>query len=198
MILVRAENLINDLLQTDPELLSDVAAMAGKVIAIELVGPEKTIYIIPQAEGVLLQTDYQGDVHACIKGSPFALLKLARSTDQQPTSFNSEVEISGDLALGQHLQQMMKRLDLDWEELLSHKVGDVAAHQIGNALRGFSSWAKEAHTTIEQNIGEYVRIEAELTPDQQQIEVFMNQVEDMRNDVDRLEQRINRLRQSAL
>lgn len=192
-ILERAQQLINDVLQTDPDLMNDVVAMDGKVMAVEFVGPDKTIYIMPQMDGIHLQPEYGGDVHVLIKGSPFALLKMARQKDDQPASFDGDVEISGDLALGQHLQQMIKRLDLDWEELLSHKVGDVAAHQIGNFVRSFTGWAKESHESMEQNVGEYLRIESEIVPNSVEIDGFMNDVDDLRNDVDRLEQRIARL-----
>ncbi len=192
-ILEPAQKLINDVLQTDPDLLSDVVAMAGKVMAVELIGPDKTIYIMPQKDGIHLQREYEGDVHVLIKGSPFALLKMARQKDDQPASFDGDVEISGDLALGQHLQQMIKRLDLDWEELLSHKIGDVAAHQVGNFVRSFSTWAKESQESMEQNVGEYLRIESEIVPNRVEIDGFMNDVDDLRSDVDRLEQRIARL-----
>ncbi len=192
-ILEHVEKIVNDVLLTDPDLLADVAAMEGKVMAVELVGPDKTIYIFPESSGIHLQPEYGGDVHVLIKGSPFALLKMTRQQDKQPASFDGDVEISGDLALGQHLQQMIKRLDLDWEELLSHKIGDVAAHQIGNLVRSLSAWAKDSHESMEQNIGEYLRIEAELTPNKTEIDQFMNDVDDLRNDVDRLEQRIARL-----
>ena len=192
-ILEPAQKLINDVLQTDPDLLSDVVAMDGKVMAVELIGPDKTIYIMPQKDGIHLQHEYEGDVHVLIKGSPFALLKMARQKDDQPASFDGDVEISGDLALGQHLQQMIKRLDLDWEELLSHKIGDVAAHQVGNFVRSFSTWAKESHESMEQNVGEYLRIESEIVPNRIEIDGFMNDVDDLRSDVDRLEQRIARL-----
>ncbi|MFK8068725.1 MAG: SCP2 domain-containing protein [Gammaproteobacteria bacterium] len=192
----RAEKVVNDVLKTDPDLQKDVAAMAGKVMAVELIGPNKTIYILPQTDGVQLQQEYNGDVHVLVKGSPFSLLKMARTKNDQPTSFDGDVEISGDLALGQHLQQMVARLDLDWEELLSHKVGDVAAHQIGNAIRSFTGWAKESHSSMEQNISEYLRIEAELTPQRAEIDGFMDDVDELRNDVDRLEQRIARLQTS--
>ena len=195
-ILQRMEKLVNDVLQTDPDLLSDVAAMDGKVMAIELVGPDKMIYIIPRAGetgGVHFQADHSGDVHVLIKGSPFALLKMARQKDGQPTTFDGDVEISGDLALGQHLQQMIRRLDLDWEELLSHKIGDIAAHQVGNVFRSLSSWARDSHESMEQNIGEYLRIEVEITPNRAEIDRFLNNVDDLRNDVDRIGQRITRL-----
>lgn len=192
-ILERLNKIVNEILHSDPDLLSDVATMDGRVMAIDLVGLDKTIYIFPESMGVHLQSEYGGDVHVLIKGTPFALLKMARQRDKQPASFDGDVEISGDLALGQHLQEMIKRLDLDWEELLSHKVGDVAAHQINNFVRSFSAWARESHKSMEQNIGEYLRIEAELSPNKVEIDQFMNAVDDLRNDADRLEQRIARL-----
>ncbi len=46
---------------------------------------------------------------------------------------------------------------------------------------------------MEQNVGEYLRIESEIVPNRVEIDGFMNDVDDLRSDVDRLEQRIARL-----
>ena len=39
----------------------------------------------------------------------------------------------------------------DWEEELSRQVGDVAAHQIGNAARHFVRWARESAETLSRD-----------------------------------------------
>lgn len=193
MILKHIEKLINDVLVRDPDLQRDISTMAGKVMAIEFSGPDLSVYILPGTGKLELQTDYAGETDVRIKGTPLALLKMAQQKGKQPTTFTGDVVISGDLALGQHLQQMIARLELDWEELLSLKVGDVAAHQIGNGVRAFNRWAQDSQQNLEQTLAEYLRIEARLTPSRYEIESFMNAVEDLRSDVDRLEQRINRL-----
>ncbi len=195
-ILQHIEKTVNEILQNDPDLLANVTAMNDKIMAIELIGPGKTLYILPTESGIHLQSAHDGDVHVRIKGTPLGLLKMAGRRDNMPATFDGDVEISGDLALGQHLQRMIREMDLDWEELLSQKVGDVAAHQIGNFLRGFSNWAKDVHESMEQNISEYLRIEAGLTPDRTEIEQFIHDVDTLRQDVDRLEQRIARLKRA--
>lgn len=193
MILVRIEKLINTHLDKDPALKRDMTAMAGKALLIELTGLEQTIWLLPSNDYLAVQNDYAGEPDVTIKGSPFALMKLAKTTDQAPTSFSGDVVISGDLALGQHVQRMLKQLDLDWEELLAEKVGDVAAHQIGNVLRSVSRWTKDSRKSMEQTLSDYIRIEAEMSPQRFEVNDFLDQVEDLRTDLDRLEQRIQRL-----
>lgn len=194
MILSRVESLINGHLATDPDLQEKVRAMAGKALLIELTGVELSLWLLPTETDLAVQSSYAGEADVTIKGSPLALMKLARSPSESPASFNGEVVISGDLALGQHVQRLLKDLDLDWEELLAQRVGDVAAHQIGNLFRGMQRWLGETRESMERNTGEYLRIEAEMTPQRFEVDSFIEGVDDLRSDVDRLEQRLLRLK----
>ena len=182
---------MGSLLRLDPEALERAAAMAGKTIAVELVGLGQTIYLSPEAGAIRLRADHSGEVHVRIRGTPLAL--LAMSADTEGASVASGVEIIGDVALGRHLQSLLASFSVDWEELLSGYLGDVAAHQLGNGGRAAAQWLAETRATLERDVAEYLRNEAELLPERWQIRQFLTAVDELRSDIDRLDARIKRL-----
>jgi ubiquinone biosynthesis protein UbiJ len=196
-LLAFIERSLRNLLQLDPEAQQRVARMAGKVLAVELKGLEQTLYLFPERDGLRLTGQHEGNVHVRVRGTPLALLAMAANREHRNATFSGDVEIIGDLALGRHLQALLADLDVDWEELLSRYVGDIAAHQLGNFGRAFARWAGRTRRVLEQNTVEYLRIEAELVPDTADVQDFMNAVDGLRSDVDRLEARLRRLQQQV-
>lgn len=182
---------MGSLLRLDPEALERAAAMAGKTIAVELAGLGQTIYLSPEAAAIRLRADHSGEVHVRIRGTPLAL--LAMSADSEGASVASGVEIIGDVALGRHLQSLLAAFSVDWEELLSGYLGDVVAHQLGNGGRAAAQWLAETRATLERDVAEYLRNEAEILPERWQIRQFLTAVDELRSDIDRLDARIKRL-----
>ena len=88
---------------------------------------------------------------------------------------------------------MLASFDIDWEELLSQYLGDIAAHQIGNVVRDVSGWAEEARHTLAQDTVEYLRNEAAILVETREIAEFVDAVDALRSDVDRLEARLQRI-----
>lgn len=193
-IIPAVQRALSHLLQQDPETLRDVAAMRGKVIAIELTGVDITVYAFPHEAGIDLSTEHHGETDVQISGTPLALLRMTSQRGDHTATFSGDVELKGDLALSQHLQGVIKRLEIDWEELLAKGVGDVAAHQFGNLIRGLHGWTRHVHKTLEMDIAEYARVEARLVPEHHEVAAFISSVDTLRSDADRLEKRLQRLR----
>ncbi len=188
------ERLSARILALDPHTLEAARAMKGKIIAVEFLGLGQTIYFAPGSLGFELLDAYAGDVHVRIRGTPLALLRMARG--EETAGFSGEVEIMGDLELGRHLQSMLASFDIDWEELLSQSLGDIAAHQIGNVVRDLSAWARAARHTLAEDIVEYLRNEARMLVEARKIAEFLDAVDALRSDVDRLEARLDRIARS--
>jgi ubiquinone biosynthesis protein UbiJ len=192
-LLQLAERAIAQALRYDPKTRAGMAAMAGKVIAVELLGPEVTLYAFPREEGVQLRSEHTGPAHVRIRGAPLALLAMAMNRDKQPSTFTGEVEFVGDLSLGQHIQSVLASLDVDWEELLSAYVGDLAAHKLGNLVRTATRWFGQTRRILEMDMGEYLRIEARILLEPRDLRDFVTAVDTLRMDADRLEARLARL-----
>lgn len=193
-LLAAAERALNRVLSLDPEALRSAQTMHGRLIAIELLGVRRTLYLIPHAQGIRVLARAEEPPAVTLRGTPLALVRMARARAADRPLVAGDVEINGDLALGQELQRLAGRLDLDWEELASQLVGDVLARQLGNAARALFGWQRKARQTMEANLGEYLRIETRVLPERRELEGFLNAVDLLRSDADRLEQRLRRLR----
>ena len=85
--------------------------------------------------------------------------------------------------------------EIDWEEYLSHFVGDIIAHQVGNCVRSFVDWNQQTAATMRQNMTEYLQEEIRYFPPREECQDFFNDVDEFRSDIDRMEARIQRLKQ---
>lgn len=196
-VLASVERGLNRVLSMDPDVLRGARGIHGRLIAIELLGVQRTLYLIPHEEGIRVLAQAEGTPAVTLRGTPLALVRMANARAANRPLVAGDVEINGDLALGQELQRLAGRLDVDWEELAAQFLGDVFARQFGNAARAVFGWQRNARRTLELNLSEYLRIEARLLPDRQEIENFLNAVDLLRGDADRLEQRLRRLLSKA-
>ena len=182
------ERALNQYLDLDPEVANSLATISGKVIELELIGLGR-VYICPLQDRVSVLTRYEGEPDARIKSTPLVLAKLARGGDALPEG----IEIEGDTEVAQTFQQTLAAVEIDWEDLLSKGLGDIAAHQVGNVVRGFKTWAARAGDSTVMNTSEYLQEESRLLPTREEVELFMNDVDTLRDDVERLAARVERL-----
>lgn len=186
------EKALNHCLQMDPETLAQVTRLEGKVIELEILGVGKSIYLVPTADGLRVQSVFEGESDVTIKGGVFSLARLGLS--ENPVSvFGDGVEMEGDAQLGRKVQHILDSLDLDWEEQLSRLSGDVLAHQVGNTVRGLFSWGSRTAETLGRDVAEYFQEESRDLVVKPELDQFLDQVDALRSDVDRLAQRVKRL-----
>lgn len=180
------ETALNRYLALDPDV--EPTTLAGRVIAIDCTAPRFTLWIVGAADRIQVLDAYEGEADVTLRGSLPALASLSRGQ-----VVGSGVEIRGNTGVGQQLQDLLRAVQVDWEEGLSTWVGDVPAHQIGNLVRGAGAWGKQAAAAFQRNVSEYLREEARDLPNRSEVERFMDDVDRLRSDVDRLEARLERL-----
>jgi len=188
-ILESAEKMVNKVLSLDEEILSSLETLTGKVFEIDFLNTDIRIFILPSGEGITLASEYEGKADVAIKGRPSALLGMITAEKIGA----GDIEINGNVGLAQKFQSILKNIDVDWEEYLSHFVGDITAHNVGNFLRGVNRFAKATGTTIGLDISEYLRYEKEALLDKSELDEFIHTVDKLRNDVERLQKRVERL-----
>ena len=195
------ETALNEYIQMDAQASLKLAKLSEKVIAIELLGWDITLYLLPDAHGIQVMSVYAGEADTIIRGTPMALLNMSQGEATAATLREQNITIDGDLELGQQFSAFFKNLDIDWEEKLaqtfakvtSESTGDLLAYKIGRLVQGFKQWQPQAKQTLEKNIAEYFQQESEILPFAEEIEPFYKAVDTIRNDVDRLEARIGRI-----
>ncbi len=192
-VIAGLETAINRYLELDPDTLQRLAALEGKVIGVQWRGTGLALYFLPGPRGLQLLSHYEGEPDTLLTGNPFALAELGLGGDREKALFSGAVEIRGNTDTGQHFQDILQAMDIDWEEHLSHLVGDVAAHQAGNLARDAQQYARTSAHTLNQDLGEYLTEEAQLLPARIQVENFLDDIDRLRMDADRLEARVQRL-----
>jgi len=179
-------------LSGDPEARERFGELAGRAFAVQIQGLDIELYILPDADGITVVTALEREPDVVLTGSPLALARLAGGE-----LTGAGVSFRGDTGMGQRLRELLAGVDFDWEEPLSHLVGDLAAHQIGNVLRGLGRWGGELVRSLLRDTEEYLHEERRELPTREEIERFLDDVDELRFAVDRLEARIEGLRSSA-
>lgn len=195
-ILEKFSILINRVLELDEETVDALAQYQGRRLAVFISGTGNEIYITIEEYGVELSLVPDAEPDVSIRGTPPEFLAFLRSTSDRSAA-RSSLEISGDIALAQEIQAVLRRLDLDWEEYLSEWTGDTLARRLGNLVRQSSRFLQDTGETLRGDISEYLRYEKEILPDRTEVEEFNAAVDTLRDDVERLKLRLDRLQRSG-
>lgn len=189
------ESMINGLLALDPDASARLARLHGKVIGLEVRGFGLRLYFVPTPGRLLLQGRVEQEPDALLIGSPLALASIGLGDDKVGELFSGRVEIQGDVDLAQRFGRILGQMDIDWEEHLSHLVGDVAAHESSQLLRKTGHWLGESRQSLELGLGEYLQEETRLLPRPEEVAGFNKGVDELRDGVERLLARIHLLEQ---
>jgi len=190
------EQVVNRLLALDQETMIAMSKYAGSVIAVDLMNTRMSAYILITSNGINLsgQIETEPDVRIC--GTPLQLIKYLVAMNQEDPAQAGALQISGNVALAQAVQTILKNIDLDWEEELSRWVGDTLAHKAGNTVNKTASFLKRTNQTVKMDVSEYLRYETEILPDKSVMDEFNSSVDTLRDDVEHLKLRIQRIQQS--
>ena len=181
----------------DPEIAGQMKSFAGKVIAVEILGINKTLYILPQSDLdndlIKISEECDDEPDTILRGAPAALFKMGLSSDVAPMMLKGEVEISGDVRLGREFKKLLAEIDIDWEEHLATFIGDAPARHLANVTQGFTRWASKARRAISADVSEYLQEESRDVVAGAELEMFYQDVDELRNAVDRLSARFDAL-----
>ena len=120
---------------------------------------------------------------------PGALLALARGEEE----FLRAVEVNGNARLVQEIASLARHLRWDVEEELSRVFGDVVAHRIAGAARGFLHVQRDAARRVSGAAADFLAEEARLLVRRGEQASHASAVAELRDAVARLEKRIERL-----
>ncbi|MFP4245747.1 MAG: SCP2 domain-containing protein [Halochromatium sp.] len=192
-VLAPTEALINRLLALDPEGAAGLAKVQGQVLRIELSGFGLHLHVVPEGNALRLFGDYAAAPDCQVSATPAALLNLALAEHREDEIFSGAVEIEGDNSLAQRIGDVLRGLDIDWEEQLSTLVGDSIAQRIGQQARAGGRWARHSGRTLTSDLREYLIEEGRFLPSETEMQGFLGGVDQLRDDVERLEARVARL-----
>ena len=187
------EQALNAWLALDPYSAQRLQAVHGGVVELDLQGTNIKLYLFVENNKLRVTGHCDEKPDAIIRATPLALSRLALSRDRENALFGHGVSLLGDTGLATRMQQLLVDADIDWEEHLSHVVGDIAAHQLGRAARTVTAWGRDTLNTASMNSDEYLHEELRATPPRRAVETFLSEVDAFRAGVERAELRVQRL-----
>lgn len=168
--------------------------LAGTVAAVRVRDTGLALWFEIGEDGIALSTSpSERDPDIAIEGSLLALGRLVTNAGSESQG-KGGIDLTGDAHKARDFQRLLGYAKPDLEEDLAAFIGDPAAHAVGDAVRGFARWAKDARSTLESNVAEYLQEESRDLPSRFEVDRFGRHVGTLRDDVDRLAARIDRLR----
>ncbi|MDA7747366.1 hypothetical protein N8878_08570, partial [Psychromonas sp.] len=111
---------------------------------------------------------------------------------------SGQLEVEGDIQLVQQFAKLLTNMEIDWEEHLSKKVGDVIAHKLcyhaKKIQQGISSQLKK----VEKQSALYITEELKLAPGGLEVAYFCEQVKTLQHQTDMLQQKLDKLLKKTL
>jgi ubiquinone biosynthesis protein UbiJ len=188
------EAALNGYLGLDPVTRERLAALHGRTVGIEVLGPGLILFFTADETGALqVYGRQEGEPDCWLRGTPLDLMRAGDRTAGADQLFSQRVRIEGDSGLAQRFGAILADIEIDWEEHLSRIVGDLVAHEIGSAARAAQDFGRRAGRTAEQNLREYLQEEARLLPTRYEVKELLDAVDALRDDVERLAARVERL-----
>jgi ubiquinone biosynthesis protein UbiJ len=185
------ERLLNAGIRESTAAQERLEELRGTSFGIEIEGTGLKLALVA-TEGKLVLGDPALATTAKVRATPLDLLRLVRSGGPRGVR-STRAEITGDLGTAERYSELLKLARPDLEELVSHWVGDIAAHELGRVASVAVSWLERAADALLRNTGEYLQEESRALPTAVEARAFYADVERLRDDVERAAVRLERL-----
>ena len=181
---------VNSLLETDGELRNSMSALSGKSLRLEISDAGVSIDALFSPAGIALVLESESEPDILIRGTlaSFATLPLRQSGES--IDFDG-IEVTGNLRLAQQIYRVCRTADIDYEEVLARRLGDIPARTICSAVRRAKANARKGDA--KDRISEIMTHKLAYLPQRSRAEQFLDDVDTVVADVDRLELHIERL-----
>lgn len=125
--------------------------------------------------------------------SIFALDKLKQNNQMTKLIKSGKLDFSGDLGILQSVSRLFDKIDIDFEEVLSHYVGDAAAYQINTSSQKFASAFAAQIRSLTQTVADAALDEKPIGVRPIMVLNFSDEVSQLRADIDRVEAKLEQL-----
>ena len=173
-----------------PGRASDIAAgLEGRSFGVRVVATPVGLRFPVSGGQVGVTAGGEGEPTASIEGSPLTLATLA-GPDAGERIRAGGLRVTGDADAARSFQALFAATRPDFEEELSHVLGDAAAHHLARAAREAFAFGQRALDTMARNVAEYLTEESRDLPARPEVEALLEDIDRLREDVDRFEARL--------
>lgn len=107
------------------------------------------------------------------------------------------LDIEGDPMLAQRLSRLFTELDIDWEEQLSQRIGDVPAYFLSQAFQRGRKWLEQTLADQQAWIRDVLIEEKQILVSRAEFELFQQQIQQLRARCDRMERDLQTVRATS-
>ncbi len=180
-LLFIAEKITAACLQLDPGTRKRLQELDGKCIAIHLRDQIPCyengviVFVLPTLKGIELSVDRQKIADASLALYAKDLLPLL-----QRAELPAHLKIDGDQELLMKILEIVKQIDLDWEQAIAPVTGDVLAHQIGARVRDAEKWFSQSAREAKRLADEYIDEELPIAKQSPQLKPFFDSIDKLK------------------
>ena len=187
------EGAINRALDYDPGTRQALTALQGKCLAICSTTPAGTLYFQVHEQRVNVLAFYEGKIDCKLTGTLTHLASLGLKDTQNLA--NTDVYIEGNPGVLSQWLELVKNVDVDWEQALGERIGSLPAHAIGTLVRSQQQWLGQRAKKLPGYLTELATEELRLTPSRAEADNLYQQISTLRAQTARLEARFAHLKQ---
>ena len=192
--LAGAERALNQTIALTPTSHQELEALSGTLLGIDITSLDLTLFIdIISGTEIALLAHCERRPDAFVRGTVEDFAALVASDDPAATLINSGIELEGSSTKLITLQQIVSKMDVDWEAPLVDALGDVMGHQLAQALRAMLRWSESARASLKRQLSEYLLEEGKLTPPKAELEHFYDSVQSLSLRVERAQSQVAKL-----
>jgi ubiquinone biosynthesis accessory factor UbiJ len=182
-------------LEFDPDTRERIHRLDGRVVEVVFAGLEQTLCVTIDHDAVLFSRAAEREPDLRLTGTPIAFARYVMASERLEIT-ESGIKVEGDIGLAQRFVDVLRNLDIDWEEWASRYVGDALAYRAGRFAESFRDWAENSGRQFQQDVSEYLQEEVRLLAPRERVTRLINDIDTTRSDVERLAQRIKRIQSS--
>lgn len=183
---------LNRFLAGDERALAQCADLAGRSLALRVQELDLELYLLPHGHGLEVADRFATEPDVRLSGRLRGFARTLFAGDNASLT-GGELRIEGDVGLAQAFARLLQGVDLDLEDWLAQRIGDVPAHLAGRAARSVGAFARRAVNEFSLDAAEYLREETRDLVARAEVDEFSRTVDRLRADTDRLAARLRRL-----
>ena len=179
--------LLNHLVNQNAWAKEQLLAHGGKSVCFNIPPISATLTVLEDGGLAMAGESITADATVTIP-LPVALRLLAN--DESATTLST---LEGDTELAATLSRVLRDMHWEYEEDLSHIIGDAPAHELSEFGRKTVAGVKKQTLNVAGMFTEYWQEERPLIAKKRHVMQFVQEVDTLRDDTERLEKRLDKL-----
>ncbi|PPC88521.1 MAG: hypothetical protein CTY37_00875 [Methylotenera sp.] len=122
---------------------------------------------------------------------------LAMRLMAQDESAKMQIKIDGDTHLATEFSKVLQQMRWDYEEDLSHLIGDIVANKLVTGGKKIAQETKKQSINLAEMLSEYWQEEKPTIAKKWQVEKFVQEVDSLKSDMARFEKKLKKFSKSV-